>query len=75
MSFFLVLALLAMIFGSLLRCINCRGPQLVALTHEYFFWLTLFPKGEHSRWEAEVALPTEFGARFIVLHAGEASRR
>lgn len=71
----LVAALLAMIFGSLLRCINYRGPQLVALAHAYFTWLTFIQKGEHGRWEAEVALPTEFGAKFIVLHAGEASRR
>jgi hypothetical protein len=58
-----------MIFGAFHRFINGRGPQLVALAHAYFTWLTLFPKGEHRRWEAEVALPIEFGAKFIVLHA------
>lgn len=75
MSFLLVAALLAMIFGALHRFINGRCPQLVALAHAYFTWLTFIQKGEHGRWEAEVDLPTEFGAKIIVLHAEDVCRK
>jgi hypothetical protein len=75
MSLLLTLALLAIIFGSLHYFINGRGPQVIALELDYFTWLAIYPKGEHTRWEAEVDLPTEFGVKTIGLHAEDACRK
>ncbi|WP_041522009.1 hypothetical protein [Gilvimarinus agarilyticus] len=69
MSFVLTLTVLVALFG-LIYWYRSRGSgKVIKTNHEYFSRLWLWPKGEHTRWEAEFDLESELSAKTVGLYA------
>ncbi len=69
MSFLLTLTAMAIIFG-LAYWIKNRGREKVVKTkHQTLHRLWLFPKGDHTRWEAEVDVVSEYSDKSIGIFA------
>ena len=69
MSVLLTITLLAMIFGLIYWFKNRGGERVIRTNHDYFSRLWLWPKGEHTRWEAEFDIESEFSSKTVGLHA------
>ena len=69
MSFILTLLFLAIVFGSIYWFRNRTGEKVIITDHEYFSRLWLWPKGEHTRWEAEFNTKSEFSDGTVGIHA------
>ncbi|MEQ5834939.1 hypothetical protein [Marinobacter sp. NFXS9] len=69
MSFVLTLAVLAVLFGLIYWFRNRGSGKVTKTNHQYFSRLWLWPKGEHTRWEAEFDLDSELSDKTVGLHA------
>ncbi len=69
MRFVLTFALLAIILGLVYWFKNRSGEKVIKTNHEYFSRLWLWPKGEHTRWEAEFDIESKLSNKTVGLHA------
>lgn len=69
MSFIITLTILAIVFGIIYWFRNRGGEKVIIKDHEYFSRLWLWPKGEHTRWEAEYDIQSQYTDGTVGLHA------
>ncbi|QIZ84941.1 hypothetical protein HF888_12240 [Bermanella marisrubri] len=69
MNFILILIIIATIVGALYWFQNRNREKVVVADHDFFSRLWLWPKGEHTRWEAEYDLISKYSNGTIGLHA------
>ncbi len=69
MSFIITLTLMVIVFGLIYWFKYTGGEKVVTIEHDYFSRLWLWPKGEHTRWEAEYDLQSAYSDGTVGLHA------
>ena len=69
MSFIITLTILAIVFGIIYGFRNRGSEKVIKTDHEFFSRLWLWPKGEHTRWEAEHDIQSQYTDGTVGLHA------
>ena len=69
MSFILTLTIMAIIFGVIFWFQNRGGEKVEKTEHNFFSRLWLWPRGEHTRWEAEYDLESKYSSGTVGLYA------
>ena len=69
MSFIFTLVIMAIVFGAIYFFQNRGGEKVSKAEHEFLSRLWLWPRGEHTRWEAEYDLASQYSGGIVGLHA------
>lgn len=71
MSFLLTIIFLSLIFGIFhwFKFSSTSSGKVLKIKHDFFSRLWLWPRNEHTRWEAEFDTPSKFARKRVGLHA------